>query len=400
MLHITQALFCTATASDEAVGAKPVKEKFFPRWIQDATKRVYERANFLPPPMECPPNTYNTYMGLAASKLPENAEARDLSLMFEHMRLLAGDTGEKGASYLTNYIAHLVQRPGSIPRVGLLMQSVQGVGKNLFLEEFVGYKILGRQLCVSSANSDVFFGRFDNGAAYKLLCIHDEVEGHDNAKLVSLIKESITTERIFLEEKGIKKVAVNNCARHAYFTQKVQAMHLDNPERRWMVAECDSSKAPGVAAPEAYAEYVDSLLAWIEDDRNVRAFYDFLMRRDISAWHPVNDRPKSKYYIELQRMSMSAVDEWLVSMVSDDRLPHGWRTATELRDRFVEHLKNSGSRGYKVSFYRFSKELSPYIDKGITNTKVSNSQYQFDRVKLHASLVAANKMDAISGVRN
>jgi adenine-specific DNA methylase len=92
---------------------------------------------------------------------------------------------------------------------------------------------------------------------------------------------------------------------------------------------------------------------------------------------------------------MSAVDVWLVIMVSDDTLPRCRCTATELKKHFVYHLLSSGSSD-RVSFYRFSKELSPYIDKGITNIKSSSSVFQFDRVKLHASLVAANKMDTLS----
>ena len=213
----------------------------------------------LPPSMVCPNDVYSTYKGLRAEKLSALSEARSVQIILNHILMLAGDTGEEGQEYLLSYMAHMVQKPGELPKVGILMQSKQGVGKDLLFEELLGKKIRGRGLMHCSAQSEDYFGRFDNAAVNKLLCIHDEVVGRDMARTAGLIKESITAELPGLEEKGLKKVQLRNFVRWIYLTQATQALLLDTPERQLMVCKCDNSMALGVGPSEEVHAYFTRL---------------------------------------------------------------------------------------------------------------------------------------------
>ena len=206
LVHHMRDVFCIVKKTGRNGVTRPTKAAFFDVWLKDATKRMYERVDMLPPPLVCPSDVYNTYQGLRAEKLPALREARSVQIILDHVLMLAGDTGEAGREYLLNYIAHMVQKPGELPKVGILMQSKQGVGKNLLFEELLGKKILGAGLMHCSAQSEDYFGRFDNAAVNKLLCVHDEVVGRDMGRTAGLIKESITAELQGLEEKGLKKV--------------------------------------------------------------------------------------------------------------------------------------------------------------------------------------------------
>ena len=396
LVHHMRDVFCLVKKTSRDKVVKPTKTSFFDVWLKDASKRTYERVDMLPPPLVCPSNVYNTYQGLRAEKLPALRGARSVQIVLDHVLMLAGDTAEPGREYLLNYMAHIVQKPGELPKVGILMQSKQGVGKNLLFEELLGKKILGPGLMHCSAQSEDYFGRFDNAAVNKLLCIHDEVPGRDMAKTAGLIKESITAELQGLEEKGLKKVQLRNFVRWIYLTQAVHAMLLDTPERRLFVAECLSNMAPGVGAPEIVHEYFTRLWAWITDDANVRAFYEYLMGRDITTWRPVMDRPNSRYYTELQRMSLGRVDEWLIDMLENDTLPASAQ-AQPLRLRFIDSVNRTRQSGapFDMKPFRFKKELDPYTDSGAIVRDDSNPcvVYRFDRALLHDTLVRMNKMD-------
>jgi hypothetical protein len=387
LVHHMRDVFCIVRKTGRDKVVRPTKTSFFEVWLKDASKRTYERVDMLPPPLVCPSDVYNTYQG-----------PRSVQIILDHVLMLAGDTGEAGREYLLDYMAHLVQKPGVLPKVGILMQSKQGVGKNLLFEELLGKKILGPGLMHCSAQSEDYFGRFDNAAVNKLLCIHDEVVGRDMARTAGLIKESITAELQGLEEKGLKKVQLRNFVRWIYLTQSIHALLLDTPERRVFVAECDNSMAPGVGAPEVVDEYFTRLWIWVADDANVRAFYDYLMARDISTWRPVLDRPNSRYYTELQRMSLGRVDEWLIDMLENNTLPTSAQ-AQPLRLRFIAsvNLTRQGGAPFDMKAFRFKKELDPYIDSGAIVRDDSNPciEYRFDRFLLHDTLVRMNKMDSM-----
>jgi hypothetical protein len=80
----------------------------------------------------------NTFNGLRAERLHGDG---DFSRILHHIDIL---TGHEGTDYLLNYLAHMVQRPGELPRVALVFQSEQGVGKNVFFENFAN-KVLGNE---------------------------------------------------------------------------------------------------------------------------------------------------------------------------------------------------------------------------------------------------------------
>ena len=395
LVHHMRDIFCIVRKTGRDKVTRSAKTSFFEVWLKDASKRTYERVDMLPPPLVCPSNVYNTYQGLRAQKLPALREARSVQIILDHVLMLAGDTGEAGREYLLNYMAHMVQKPGELPKVGILMQSKQGVGKNLLFEELLGKKILGAGLMHCSAQSEDYFGHFDNAAVNKLLCVHDEVVGRDMGRTAGLIKESITAELQGLEEKGLKKVQLRNFVRWIYLTQSIHALLLDTPERRWMVYKCINSMAPGVGASEEVHAYFTRLWGWIEDDANVRAFYEYLMGRDISTWRAVADRLNSTYYRSLQRMSMNPVEEWFVYMVENDALPQGDIKASAVRLEALEYFKGR-TCSVSLTYNKFSELLSPFIGHGLTHRKSSCSLYVFDRDVLHDTLVARNLMDAMA----
>jgi hypothetical protein len=94
------------------------------------------------------------------------------------------------------------------------------------------------------------------------------------------VKETITEPVLSYEKKGADVVEIRNCARQLWFSNEDIPIKLSHDDRRWIAIQAADSM-PDTDTPEHLA-YFGKVKEWIDDDRNVRAFYDFLRSRDIT----------------------------------------------------------------------------------------------------------------------
>ena len=372
-------------------GRKQITERnFLERWLKDVNRRSYETVDFLPPPVQCPSNVYNFYPGLRGEKLPKLADGVQVTLhpLLGFISHLCGETSQgPGTEYLLSWLASIVQYPGTIPGVAIVMRSPQGCGKNLFAN-FFGTRILGESLYGCSAKLDSFFGTFSTGLAEKLLVCLNEVDGAMTKKILGEIKESITDEKIAFERKGIQRVFIRNFARQLWFTNNTKPIHIEQSDRRFVAFEIE--RVPDRA-------YFRNMVAWMDDDTHVRAFYDFLKARDLSSWDAVADRPTTTYYRTLQRLSLTAIDNWMIHEIESSSIPGRTMTATELLGRFnswgtghIPKFEIMTSTGFGLALGALRKKSK----KGIIRSKDRNAiNYQIDLHIMREQFVADGKMD-------
>ena len=375
-------------------GSKKTCERpFLDKWLKDPTKRIYDKEDFLPPPLACPSNVYNLFQGLRAAGLqstPPDAQV-NLQPILDFLAHLCGEshsTVKKGTKYFIDWLANIVQLPGTLPGVAIVIQSPQGTGKNMFAS-FFGRRVLGGTLFESSARVDTFFSTFAEGLSKKVFVVLNEVEGSMTKKHLGEIKEAITDEKIPYERKNFQRVFIKNFARQLWFTNNTKPVHLEPSDRRFVAFQIEN-------VPDR--DYFKQLAAWMADDINVRVFYDFLMARDIAKWDAVGDRPKTAYYTALKRMSLSMLDSWLI---------HEFEVATlPLKIDFVkilERFNNWASGAYRqfqpMSFTAFADAVKPYQDHGLLKKKGKTCRvFVVDLKALREKFVADDKIDALDSI--
>lgn len=271
-----------------SAGLMPVPYTQEWRWRENI--RTFEKVDFLPPPLPCLDSTFNMFFGLRAESLPPVADNIDISMFHEHLHILCGEE-EKATQYVLNYLAHIVQYPGTLPRVALVFMSSQGVGKNIFFENFAKY-VLGDDLYLQTDNMEKIIGRF-NVNHNKLMVIMDEVQTKDSFTNSEAIKNMITAETLQWERKGLDGVTIRNVARQIMFSNGVTPVKIESSDRRFMLMECSD-------AVRNNTEYFKRLHSFLKDDTNVRAIYDMLMKVDLSSWDSTNDRVITKAYKDVQ----------------------------------------------------------------------------------------------------
>jgi len=304
-----------------------VRKEWFDVWRKCMDIRTVDLADFIPPPLDRQPYEFNLFRGLAASRLRNIepvTEEEMLDIFGTHIKILTGgadpdyrnpDTGLSPEMYFWYYLAFIVQYPGIIPEVGIIFCGEQGTGKSLFNEKF-GEKIFGRQYCLFTAHMNMVTGQFPQ-IQRKLLVIMDETQGKEGFANKDVIKNLITQPRICWEEKHKNGIMINNCSSYWFNSNNDSPLCIELGDRRFVVYVC----SPEVKRkPEKQkTEYFNRLAEAFEDDRYVKALYDYLMNFDLTLpaylqpsqnpkggrkFHPKNNRPFTGRYCDIQSVNV------------------------------------------------------------------------------------------------
>ena len=348
---------------------------FVSLWRKNENIRTFENVDFLPYPRECKSYTLNTFNGLKIERVKESKGNYDIFL--KHLTILTGHD-PKGQDYLLNYLSHLVQRPGELPRVALVFQSEQGVGKNIFFENFA-HHILGTEYMLQTAEMDKIIGRFSM-INNKLLVIMDETSGKDSFSNSDKIKNIITAESVAWERKGVDGVNINNCGRYIFFSNNTTPVKIEHSDRRYVVYKCANDV-------QNNSIYFKDLVNHFKDEKIVRAFYDFLMERDISSWDSINDRPITKAYKDVQSANIPAMANYLVEQIllfenatREEGMLLMKQPSNQLFNHFDSWLKENRFK-LEYTSTKFGREIGEY--EGISKKRANGgNEYVIDFVVL------------------
>ena len=339
----------------------PHSVAFTDEWRKRPQIRTFENVDFLPPPLPCLPSTFNMYFGMRAERLPP-VESVDISLFHSHLHILCGEE-EKATDYVLKYLAHMVQCPGTLPRVALVFMSSQGVGKNIFFENFAKY-ILGQDLYLQTDNMEKIIGKF-NMNYNKLMVIMDEVQTKDSFTNSEAIKNMITAETLLWERKGCDPITITNVARDIMFSNGLLPVKIECTDRRFMLMECKNTVRNNT-------EYFKRLYAFFKDDRNARAIYDMLMNVDLSAWDSTNDRVITKAYKDVQSATTPPMALFLETKLLEyehygsydlggqDAVDLTKFSSQELFQEFSAWLSQNGFTKMEYTITKYGREIVSY----------------------------------------
>ena len=291
-----------------------LKDNFINDWLKCENMRTYEYVSYLPPPCNCPETTYNLYSGLIGDelllnhKIDEKLITEKITIFMKQFWLLTGKNN-KGLEYLLNYLAHMIQKPGELPRTSICFKSLQGVGKNVAFEKFAN-KLLGSKYLLATAKIDDILGRFPL-INQKLLVLMDEAQSKDTFSNSETIKSYITAERLTYEKKGIDGIQILNTGRMLFFTNNEKALKIEQSDRRFSVFECANDFRNN-------KEYFYNLLTAYNNDELLAYFFYFLKNRDISKFDPTNDRVQTNIYLELKNETIPDVTRFILYKHDED----------------------------------------------------------------------------------
>ena len=368
-----------------------MRGEFIDEWTKQSDIRTYDRMDFYPPPLKVPDGVFNSYTGLRIDNIKSYKES-DFSRITDHIKLMVGvnettGTGynEKGYEYMLNYLSHMVQKMGQLPRVALVFKGLQGTGKNIFWNNF-GKSVFGDNLYLTTAKMDQVVGRFAV-INQKFLVILDEASGKDGFLNSDKIKNIITEDTITFEKKGVQVITINNCARYIFLTNNDTPIKIEMSDRRFVVFEMNPEKKNN-------SKYFSELVKDFENDDVVMSFVNFLKNRDISNWNSIGDRPITKVYQDMQSVNVPLMVRFIKSWYYENYNKLEIRYLSRRLFNDFNRFMTEGHFNFEMNVTNFGREIIKI--QGISKKRTNKGQmYILDRLEIEKYLLNNKFIDEI-----
>jgi len=345
---------------------------FFDQWSKDPTKVEYENMDFLPPPLKCPESTYNLWTGF---KFIETAKVGTIEPFLDLMGLVEG-----GSQYMIHYLADLVQNPGRLPLVGIILRGIEGSGKNSITELIS--RLIGNEYYFSSTDPAIdVFCRFSESRHRKLCINFDEAESKKMFSENENIKGLITSPYLNYEQKGLTPIRVRSFSRVITTTNNRAPLKISQNDRRWCAFEMCEKFVKN-------KKHWDSFYHWLDQSENIRCIYDYLMSVDLSCVD-LKDIPDTDALNEIKQACLPLEIKWVVDLIVD-RFPRQWNNdtkifATTLHEDYNKFLPLKCAIDSRAFGLMLSKHKFPGFTKGPRTNQ--GATWTIDREKVYRWLI-------------
>jgi hypothetical protein len=255
------------------------KCRFTDWWLRDDTIRTYARTGYYVDEKECPPNIFNTFAGFAGARASPQTVQADLTPIMDHVRILCNHQAD-AIEFFLDWFASIVQNPGTLNGIALVVIGTHGCGKDIFLNWF-GSKIIGMENYYKTARPHVdLFGSF-NSSRKNVLFYHIEEANSSSVPpaLVEQFKNYITDPYASIQMKNKNTTTgeslVKNYNHFAISTNFNVPFQIERSERRVFAVKASAEKCRNHA-------YFQRLIEAMENTDVVSSFYTFLRVRDIA----------------------------------------------------------------------------------------------------------------------
>jgi putative DNA primase/helicase len=208
-----------------------VDKVFLTKWFLDPAKRKYHIYDFVPPPMLQAENVFNTWSGFQIDKMHATTPT-DATPILELVKVLA-NYEEDSYDYILNWLAHIIQSPGTKCDTALVLKAKKGAGKTTLVD--IMKMILGGKLVAETKNPDTdIFGKHGRIHLGKLLVCVDNVQ---RVKCDNRMKVLVTSHTCVYNPKWLDMVEVKNFSRFIFTTNGRVPIPVKDDDRRYCLIE-------------------------------------------------------------------------------------------------------------------------------------------------------------------
>jgi len=322
------------------------------RWTVQQKNVVFD------PTEECDTNTHvNLYGGF-----PTEPKEGNVAPMLELVKFLCSRSSDdeeerdKIFHWFLCWWAYPLQHKGAKLRTSVVMHGDEGAGKNFLTDTMVMmYGEYG-----ITVGQDELEDKFNDWRSGKTLVVGDEVSSR--AELVhnkNRLKALITSTEVQINPKNLPRRTEKNHINVVFNSNELQPLALDNSDRRYLVLY-----TPKAREFEFYAE----LGEWRRKG-GVAAWYDYLLKYDISDFDPFAPAPATKAKADLIDMNRKSPERfWLEWSEGALGLPYRSCSGQQAYQAYIKYAQRTGDRFpvQKALFTRMVVRISDTMSKPIT----------------------------------
>lgn len=197
----------------------------------------------------------------------------DVTFFLDYIQEVICGRNAVHTKYVTQFLAHMLQKPNEKPSVALVLKTEKLAGKH-FLFQIISAMLA--EYCISTEPAELFKKRSNNAFANKLLFFVNNMylRGLRDAKQLSSLIDAQFTE---IKLKGNTSIVVQCCSRFIISASKINAVSAYVSEQRYLVLESNDV----YSSDEQY--YTNVRLFCKE---NVEYLLHYLLKLDISDFNP------------------------------------------------------------------------------------------------------------------
>jgi hypothetical protein len=320
-----------------------IKESpFLKKWMKDTERQTYSEVGVYPHDVVCPENILNIWDGFAVEQYPESNA--DISPILNHLRIITKE--ENVYEFILDWLANMFQYPSN-KSVMIVIQGQEGSGKSV-LCDFIT-KMMGESAIEVNDVKERLFGRFNSCLSRKVFVNINETERKDMNQFFERMKALITSPTIDIEEKGQKTYTEQSLLHFLSTLNNDNVFKITKDSRRYCYIETSNELCGNT-------DYFADLFAFIEKKSNQRAFYDFLMNREVKKRITEKDIPETQAMIQQYELNRDPIEDYAIEF--DEK-----RNASENYNAFKMFMKEQGLEyvmSKKLFEMRFNKIMNNY----------------------------------------
>jgi putative DNA primase/helicase len=250
--------------------------------------------------------------------LEEESKEDPVALFSELVDVLSNHNKPIG-EYMTNWLAHILQKPFNNPLTSLILSGRKGCGKDT-LGDFIQEWVIGDRLSHNYTSTDQFWDKYDTDRLNKLFIKLEEASGSVNKQHIGDMKSRITSRTLTVNPKGQKSITSANYCRYFMTTNEGECVKVEDGERRFFVVACGK-------------DWVKNIEQWkkvrrvLFNDNGARKVGEWLMARDLSNYD-TTVFPENEYLMNLMESSKSSTELFI------EELGVGRYTGAQLWDAY------------------------------------------------------------------
>lgn len=266
---------------------------FIKTWLNDDEIRRRENLDFIPPPLICPSNTYNTWRDFELNNITiditEEKKNEYITKIKDYINNLVG-CREKYTNYILSWIANIIQTPANRSQVCIVLYCEDEGGGKTMLCEFIA-KILDENKCFFITDlENQLFGKHSLAEMNKLLIVLNEIKGKDTYLNHDKFKSRITETKRDYEPKGLKAFEGTNYCTYIASTNNPNCIPLNDKQRRFMPITCNN---PKINDKQYFLDFLKNV---VENVEARKVFFDYLKTFNIEEHIP--DKLFQKYILK------------------------------------------------------------------------------------------------------
>jgi hypothetical protein len=242
----------------------------------------------------------------------------DISLWFDFLSRIFNTHDDM--MLFDSYIAHCIKFPGFKIPWGVLLQSAEGIGKQI-IAQIIKYCV-GETYTYEPKAEELVSGasRFNAWMKEKTLIVVDEIRVGDRRDLLEGLKKIITDKRIAVEGKGVDQAMEDNVANWLFFSNYKDAIPITENQRRYCVFFSKLQSARAIEEAGMDKVFFDRLVNWLNEHGGYAAMAFHFINHPIQRGSLSHRAPRTSSYDEVIRIGRSPLD-----ILIDERLASGER---------------------------------------------------------------------------